>query len=97
VPWSKYHRALLLSYPDVEDAKRGEALGLVTPRQRRAIEHAQQRCSTPPQRTRLGGYLEIHGHGGSRDWTEGCIAIENAPMDRLWKVLGTGDTVVIRP
>jgi L,D-peptidoglycan transpeptidase YkuD (ErfK/YbiS/YcfS/YnhG family) len=32
---------------------------------------------TPPQNTKLGGDIYIHGNGAGSDWTWGCVALEN--------------------
>ena len=92
---SSYHKAFGLSYPNAEDAKRGLASGLISSRQaaviRDAIEHHQQ----PPWGTELGGLIMIHGGGASRDWTTGCVAMNNADIDELFGVVPVGTEVVI--
>ena len=49
--------------------------------------------------TALGGMIEIHGHGtGARsNWTQGCIAVRNDAMDRLWRWVAVGTPVVVEP
>jgi hypothetical protein len=100
---SKYYLALLISYPNIEDAKRGLKAGLITQAQHDAIVQAIQAKGTPPQNTALGGVLEIHGCPSGytvcsdQDWTEGCIAVDNAVMDTLWKECAEGDEIVITP
>jgi len=49
--------------------------------------------------TELGGYIEIHGDGtGERNnWTQGCIAIANGELDRLWDLVTVGTPVLIDP
>ena len=55
----------------------------------------------PPQRTRLGGEIYIHGqdaarpHGRSQDWTRGCIALDNPAMQELYDRVGIGTPVLI--
>lgn len=97
VPQSSFYKAFLLSYPDADDAARGRAAGLITSSQRDAIVAAQGACTEPPQTTGLGGLIEIHGNGGSSDWTAGCMAIDNDEVDQLWDVLGVSDTIVVLP
>ncbi|MBI4815364.1 MAG: L,D-transpeptidase family protein [Deltaproteobacteria bacterium] len=97
VPSSSYYKAFLVSYPGIDDATRGYAAGLITQSERDAIIAANNARTEPPQQTALGGLIEIHGGGGSVDWTAGCLAIDNANIDRLWAVVGTGDDVIIRP
>jgi hypothetical protein len=97
LPNSSYYKAFLISYPDVVDAERGVAAGKISASQKSAIETAQASCKAPPQTTALGGYVEVHGHGGGQDWTWGCVAVENSEIDQMWSVLGVGDTIVILP
>jgi hypothetical protein len=97
VPNSDFHRAFLLSYPDRGDATRGLNAGLITANQKSQIDTAQASCGTPPQSTALGGWIELHGEGGSSDWTLGCAAIENAEIDELWATIGVRDTIVVLP
>ena len=61
------------------------------------IIEAHANCTEPAQSTALGGAIEIHGEGGSRDWTAGCVALENADVDVLWKAMGVNDTIVVLP
>lgn len=95
IPNSMYYRAFLISYPDIGDAQRGLAAGLITQSEHDAIVAAQNARREPPQNTALGGLVEIHGNGAGPDWTWGCVASENTVIDALWAVLGVGDTVVI--
>jgi hypothetical protein len=97
VPNSKYHKAFLISYPDKGDAVRGLSAGLINQTEKNAIDAAQNNCTTPPQNTALGSYLEVHGMGGSSDWTLGCVAIENNQVDVLWSTIGVRDTIVVLP
>ena len=48
-----------------------------------AVDAAQAACTTPPQTTALGSYLEIHGFGGTSDWTFGCVAIDNTGLSAV--------------
>jgi murein L,D-transpeptidase YafK len=97
VPNSSYYKAFLISYPDAADAARGLAAGLITQAQHTAITQAQANCTVPPQTTQLGSYLEVHGNGGTSDWTLGCVAIANTGIDQLWAALGVRDTIVVLP
>jgi murein L,D-transpeptidase YafK len=81
---SQYHRALHISYPNDAD--------------RRA---AKKRGCKP------GGDIMIHGlpkgyswlgHDHSRvDWTQGCIAVTNAEIEEIWKLVRNGTRVLIKP
>ncbi len=99
VPGSSYYLALLLSYPDSDDAERGYNAGLISLAERDDIQASQTSCGYPDQGTDLGGLIEIHGEGGGvyGDWTLGCIAIENDEMDEVWSRMGVGDTIVVLP
>lgn len=84
---SRYHKSLRLSYPNVEDAARGLKSGLIDRATHNAIVRAIARGRTPPQDTRLGGDIMIHGGGIGRNWTWGCIALDNAAVDELFDLL----------
>ncbi len=62
-----------------------------------AIVRAIKRKATPPQNTRLGGDIYIHGNGSSSDWTWGCVALENDEMKELFDVVAVGTKVTIKP
>lgn len=97
VPNSSYYKAFLLSYPSIEDAKRGATSGLITNNERLVIESAHAACVEPPQDTALGGEIEIHGNGSKADWTLGCVAVEDSGVDLLWGAIGVGDSIVVVP
>lgn len=82
---SQYYKAFAVSYPNAEDKARAAALG-VDP----------------------GGDIMIHGLENKsgfagkvkhwiKDWTAGCIALTDAEMDELWKVVSEGALIDIRP
>lgn len=103
-PRSKYFLSMCISYPNAEDAARGLAAGLITPEQQAEILAAIRERRAPPQRTPLGGEIYIHGQGSaqeangrSRDWTRGCIAMENAAMRELYDRVPMGTPVLITP
>jgi L,D-peptidoglycan transpeptidase YkuD (ErfK/YbiS/YcfS/YnhG family) len=80
-PRTKFHKALLLNYPNDEDRMRF-ALG--------------QRRGEISARAGIGSLIEIHGAGGEgRDWTDGCIALTNEDMDRLFQQVRLGTAVTI--
>ncbi len=80
----RLYRSLMISYPNAADKARARAHG-----------------ATP------GGYITIHGqpkwnadgHGDnytlSHDWTEGCMAVPNRAMDRLWVAVENGVPITI--
>jgi murein L,D-transpeptidase YafK len=82
-PHSGYHLALHVSYPNAADRARAKAL------------HADP-----------GGDVMIHGLPAGfawisraqqlSDWTNGCIALSDAEMDEVWKLVPTGTPIEIR-
>lgn len=83
-PASGFHRALHISYPNTTDRERAAGVG-VSP----------------------GGDIMIHGIKNRLgwlgrfqrwlDWTDGCVAVTDAEMDQLWKLIPDGIPVEIRP
>ncbi len=98
-PRSRFYKALVLNYPNAEDAARGLRQGLISRVQHDAIIRAEQEFRMPPMNTALGGWIEIHGDGtGARsNWTQGCIALSNEHMDVLWRLVEVGTPVLIEP
>lgn len=96
---SQYYKALVLNYPNREDAERGMRDGLISSEQFEAIVRAEESVEMPPMNTGLGGWIEIHGEGtgARRNWTQGCIAITNAQMDRIWNWVDVGTPVLVEP
>lgn len=86
-PWSNFYAAIAVHYPEAVDAERGVEQGLISTGQRDEILSALERGDKPPQNTRLGGEILIHGGGGSSDWTLGCVALDDADIDELRKGL----------
>jgi murein L,D-transpeptidase YafK len=76
---NRLYKSLMISYPNATDKARAAKRG-VSP----------------------GGYITIHGQPKwnadgrgdnftlSRDWTEGCMAVPNAAMDKLWRAVANG-------
>jgi murein L,D-transpeptidase YafK len=81
---SQFHLSLHISYPSAADQERARAIG-----------------------ARPGGAIMIHGlarpfaYLGSlhrqTDWTDGCVAVTNAEIDEIWKLVPVGTKVEIRP
>jgi hypothetical protein len=96
---SRFHRSLGLSYPNLADAGRGLAFGVVSTTGYKRVREAVRTSRQPPCDTGLGCGIAIHGGGvyrdGVRDWTEGCIALDNADMDKLFAAGRVGDAVII--
>jgi murein L,D-transpeptidase YafK len=94
---SAYYLSLGVSYPNVEDAARGLRDGLITKAQHDAIVEANRKKTAPPQYTKLGGLIYIHGHGARSDWTWGCVALENEDIKELYDAVSVGTPVTIKP
>ncbi len=96
-PNSKFYKALVLNYPSAEDAERGLRSGLIGEAEYRAILRAEKALRMPPMGTLLGGWIEIHGNGtgASVNWTEGCIAVTDRAIDRLWAMVHVGTPVLV--
>ncbi len=80
-PGSKFHLSLKISYPNAAD---------------RAF--AAQKGRSP------GGDIFIHGQPNglpvgrvAGDWTDGCIAVSNAEIAELWRIVADGTVIEIRP
>jgi lipoprotein-anchoring transpeptidase ErfK/SrfK len=78
---TKYHKALLINYPNDNDK----------------VRYAQNKKNgIIPARKKIGDLIEIHGHGGQgADWTQGCAALSNKDMDELYSRVSVGTTVTI--
>lgn len=84
-PKSRFYKSIHISYPGPQDRV-----------------HAEERGVDP------GGMIMLHGEHDdpamrrilrrrARDWTEGCIAINNDAMDEIWRAVPDGTPIEIRP
>lgn len=102
-PKSNFYLSLGISYPNISDADVGLKNGLITQSQHSAIAAAIRSQSKPPQNTALGGDIFIHGGGTGkllgliRDWTLGCVALENEDIKELFDTLPVRTPVRIEP
>ena len=81
---SAFHRSLHISYPNAEDRRRAAA-----------------------RRVQPGGDIMIHGLPNGlgaigkahrlRDWTNGCIAVTDAEIEEIWRLVPNGTPIEIRP
>jgi hypothetical protein len=94
-PRSNFYLSLGLTYPNAEDAERGLRDGLITRAQHKSITRALASGRCPPWNTALGGEIFIHGGGTGRDWTLGCVALENPEIKELFDTLPAGTPVRI--
>lgn len=83
-PHSGFHLALHISYPNADD------------RAQSALAHAP-----------TGGDVMIHGLPDryaflgllhrAKDWTDGCIAVTNAEMEEIYRIVPNNTPIEIRP
>ena len=81
---SRFYKSLHVSYPNTRDIAFAKKLGY-----------------SP------GGNIMIHGlpkgfedlaeYHYKRNWTKGCIAVNNAEMDELWSAVPDGNPIEIKP
>ena len=81
---SQFYRSIHISYPREDDQA-----------------SALRRGQSP------GGLIMIHGLPNGRqagemnhpisDWTNGCIAVTNEEMDKIWSLVDDGTTIIIFP
>jgi murein L,D-transpeptidase YafK len=86
-PNSNFHKSIHISYPNERDKFVSKQLGYSNP----------------------GGMIMIHGlpnyvrsealrqQYASRDWTQGCIAVQNHEMDEIWQMVRDGTPIRILP
>jgi hypothetical protein len=78
---TKYHKALLLNYPNDEDKVQFQN---------------EIRQKTLPRHAKIGGLIEIHGGGGrGANWTDGCIAFTDKEMETVYRMIPVGCPVTV--
>lgn len=78
---TKYYKALLINYPNEQD--------------RIDFEDARRKGQIP-RNSHIGNLIEIHGDGGRGiNWTDGCVALTNRDMDKLFDLADVGTRVTI--
>lgn len=92
---SKFYLSFGVSYPNIEDAKRGLEIKLISKIEYAQIVEAVKNKKAPPQKTKLGGEIYIHGGGNSADWTWGCVALENAEIKEIFDAISIGTFIKI--
>ena len=96
-PAGRFNKSLGLNYPEKKHAERAFFAGVINPLQFKDILLANERKTTPPWTTTLGGAIFIHAGGAHKDWTDGCVALYNSDMEELFRVTDNGTPVHIRP
>ncbi len=105
-PSSRFHKFLLLSYPDEDLAAKAMQAGQITPQQFELITTALKEGRAPPQDTPLGGDIGIHGQPAwipgflqpfvtRINWTAACVSVTNSEIDRIYEVTDVGTAVFI--
>lgn len=81
--------SLRVSYPNIEDARRGLKDKIINKAEYLGIVRAIHKGEMPPQKTGLGGSIKIHGgdYGVNSDWTLGCVALNNPELLKVLKFL----------
>ena len=83
-PASRYHLALRLSYPDSAHRARAAALG-----------------RSPGGDIMIHGlpaeYADVGAAHREDDWTEGCIAVTDAEIEEIWRLVVVGSPIEIEP
>jgi murein L,D-transpeptidase YafK len=99
----RFRLFLSINYPNMEHARRALKNGYISPQEYHAVSEAWRNRVTPPQNTKLGGQLGIHGVGAGSleihnnfNWTNGCIALTNEQVDELAGWVRVGTRVSIR-
>jgi len=88
-------RSMLISYPGIEDARRGFKEGLIDYATYQEIAQAIKDGRAPSQKTGLGSQIRIHGCCGKYDWTKGCIGLEDSDVIELYAMVSPGTRVDI--
>ena len=81
---SAFYKAIHISYPNEDDVKRAEELGVDPGGQ--IMLHGQKNQLSKISFTKQ-----------SRRWTDGCIAVTNSAMDEIWESVDAGTPIIIKP
>ncbi len=93
----RHGQSLGLDYPSPADADAALKQGRIDTRTHAVIVSAHQEGRRPPWGTPLGGEIYLHAGGVDRDWTQGCIALKEEDMARLFALRKMIERVEIRP
>ncbi|RKG39456.1 L,D-transpeptidase family protein [Acinetobacter rongchengensis] len=88
-PNSVFYKSLHVSYPNVQDQKKAQRLG-VSPGGDIMI-HGSATTAQIQKLPSLMRYLPRN------DWTWGCIAVRNVDMDEIWNLVDDGTIITIYP
>ena len=102
----RFYKFMGLSYPGLKHAEAGLRSGMISPDEYAMIKKAIEERLPPPWGTRLGGAVGIHGRtletGNAqlyvgKNWTDGCIALDNTDIDEIYTAVSIGTPVTILP
>ena len=102
----RFYKFIGISYPGIKHAVYGLQQGIITPSQYTEIKKANEERRQPPWETGIGGGGGVHGRGPDLalirapdllNWTDGCIALDNADVDEIFSVVSLGTPVTIVP
>jgi murein L,D-transpeptidase YafK len=103
----RFYKFIGLSYPGMKHAEYGLRSNIITANQYAEIKKAIDERQQPPWDTQLGGAVGIHGRMlddtippkalSAQNWTDGCIALNNADVDEIYSVVSLGTPVTILP
>ncbi len=81
---SKFYRSIHISYPNTRDMTSAKKRG-INPGKDIMIHGLPK------------GFEELGELHTERDWTKGCLAVTNAEMDEIWRLVPNGTPIEIRP
>jgi len=91
---TSFYKALYVNYPNEDDAARGLREGQISQATHDRIVSRAKKKSTVTDSI-LGSLIEIHGSGNwPRNWTLGCVALDNGDMDWLYDASAGGKTAI---
>lgn len=100
---SRWHIFVGIDYPTPAHARVALDKGVYSQQDYDDYFDYYRRHGRPPQNTVLGGAIGVHGLGGADPdihqqfhWTQGCVALTNAQIERFSQLIGMGTRVVIR-
>jgi len=100
---SPFHLFYGFDYPSVDNASEALLSGLLSKKSHTAIVKAHKKKQVPPQNTKIGGRIGIHGLGKADEaihqvmnWTHGCIALTNEQIDQLDEWISKGTVVKVK-
>lgn len=88
---SRFYRSIRISYPNHENRALAGRFGI--PPGGDIMIHGQPNGWRPNPTKVLNGGAPVR----DGDWTNGCIAVSNAEMDRIWAKVTPGTPIEIRP